>query len=89
MGYTEDAPVSLGRQIRRNENCVWVADPEMNEIAFERCRFFLPNGTDRGPPVGLNARLEHDVRPHSPALQLNSRTHIAREGPFGFRWIRG
>jgi len=26
MGYTPDAPVSLGRNIRRNENCVWIAD---------------------------------------------------------------
>ena len=26
MGYTEDAPVSLGRNIRHNENCVWIAD---------------------------------------------------------------
>lgn len=29
MGYTEDAPVSLGRDVRHNENCVWIADDSL------------------------------------------------------------
>jgi len=37
MGYTEDAPVSLARNIRHNENCVWVADEEMTAVGFQRC----------------------------------------------------
>ena len=32
MGYTEDAPVSLGRNIRQNENCVWIADDSLWSI---------------------------------------------------------
>lgn len=57
MGYTEDAPVSLDRHIRQNENCVWIADSEMTRIAFERCLPFLPNGTtEKNVPVGLNGR---------------------------------
>ena len=56
MGYTEDAPVSLGRHIRKNENCVWIADAEMTKEAFQRCLPFLPNGSADKGPVGLNAR---------------------------------
>ena len=56
MGYTEDAPVSLGRHIRKNENCVWIADAEMTREAFQRCLPFLPNGSADKGPVGLNAR---------------------------------
>jgi len=55
MGYTEDAPVSLGRNIRQNENCVWIADGPLNEVLFKRCEALLPSvGESR--PVGLNAR---------------------------------
>ena len=57
MGYTEDAPVSLDRHIRQNENCVWIADSEMTRVAFERCLPYLPNGTtEKNVPVGLNGR---------------------------------
>ncbi|CAJ1347086.1 unnamed protein product [Effrenium voratum] len=56
MGYTEDAPVSLGRNIRHNENCVWIADEETSRVAFERCADLLPNDTDTNIPVGINRR---------------------------------
>ena len=65
MGYTEDAPVSLGRNIRRNENCVWIADDAVAASIFERCQSFIPpeivlegaRGVVRiGPAVGLNRR---------------------------------
>jgi len=67
MGYTEDAPVSLGRDVRRNENCVWVVDqPTLNQPIFERCAALLPRtlelatrdgGVARiGPVAGLNQR---------------------------------
>jgi len=61
MGYTEDAPVSLGRDVRKNENCVWIMDPECNDRIFDRARDLLPEAIDfRGmrlaPCVGLNRR---------------------------------
>lgn len=42
MGYTEDAPVNLGRNVRHNDNCVWVAHQKLNEQLFERAKPFLP-----------------------------------------------
>lgn len=56
MGYTQDAPVSLGRHIRQNDNCVWIADGELNGALFERCRPHLPKEVAGGEPAGLNAR---------------------------------
>lgn len=51
MGYTDDAPVSLGRSIRKNQSCVWIFDPEQNDRFFDRAKPHLP-----GDPVGLNRR---------------------------------
>lgn len=68
MGYTEDAPVSLGRDIRHNNNCVWISDgPNLNDRIFDRCKALLPQeisvtGSRRGselkmgPVAGLNRR---------------------------------
>ena len=56
MGYSEDAPVSLARDVRQNENCVWIADEALNDAIFERARACLPAGVDGGPLVGLNRR---------------------------------
>lgn len=56
MGYTEDAPVSLGRHIRQNENCVWIANDRLNEQIFQRCAPFLPTDALGAHAVGLNAR---------------------------------
>jgi len=56
MGYTEDAPVSLARNIRHNENCVWVADDATNDALFERCAPLFPEGVFGGKALGLNAR---------------------------------
>ena len=64
MGYTMDAPVSLGRTIRQNENCVWIMDEHVNQRIFERIRHLLPHDVDfRGTfmgggdgPLGLNRR---------------------------------
>jgi hypothetical protein len=36
MGFTEDAPVSLGRHIRHNENHVWIADESLVDPIFAR-----------------------------------------------------
>jgi len=56
MGYTEDAPVNLGRSIRRNDNCVWVAHQKLNTQIFERAKPFLPMKVGQGRLAGLNMR---------------------------------
>ena len=55
MGYTEDAPVSLGRRIRRNENCVLIADDSLWLPIWERVRQHMPMEVGRRP-CGLNQR---------------------------------
>lgn len=56
MGYTQDAPVSLGRDIRRNENCVWIADDSLWRPLWQRVEKFMPAGAADGTPAGLNQR---------------------------------
>lgn len=61
MGYTQDAPVSLGRDVRKNENCVWVMDDDFNRAIFERAKPLLPASLalfdeTLQPCLGLNAR---------------------------------
>jgi len=66
MGYHQDAPVNLGRDIRQNENCVWVTEDEITHTIFQRCAHLLPQrfelprrdgtGMQIGPIAGLNAR---------------------------------
>mmetsp|Transcript_23112 Transcript_23112/g.75354 ORF Transcript_23112/g.75354 Transcript_23112/m.75354 type:complete len:271 (+) Transcript_23112:18-830(+) len=73
--WSEDAPVSLGRDVRRNSTCVWIASDELNDAIFERARRCLPPTVGgSGPIAGLNARWrlyryhgdEGDVfRPHT------------------------
>ena len=41
MGYTPDAPVSLGRHIRRNENCVWIADDSLWQPIWCACQLLI------------------------------------------------
>ena len=60
MGYTDDAPVSLGRNIRQNESCVWLMDEAVNRKIFDRVQSVLPaidlaTGTTIHP-TGLNHR---------------------------------
>ena len=56
MGWTEDAPVSLGRQIRQNENCVWIADDSLWAPIWTRLAPHMPVDPERGAAVGLNQR---------------------------------
>ena len=56
MGYTEDAPVSLGRNIRRNENCVWLADDSLWQPIWWRAAPHMPPRVEGGRPAGLNQR---------------------------------
>ena len=56
--YTEDAPVSLGRNVRRNENCVWLADDSLWLPIWKRIAAYMPPSSvpHGGRPVGLNQR---------------------------------
>ena len=56
MGFTTDAPVSLGRDIRQNENCVIIADDSMWQPIFRRVKEHMPPLVAGGAPVGLNQR---------------------------------
>jgi len=66
MGYHEDAPVSLGRSVRHNQNCVWIQGDAINDEVFRRCEHLLPEYIELftkdetcvriGPAAGLNRR---------------------------------
>lgn len=56
MGWNEDAPVSLGRHVRQNENVVWIADPQLNDTLFERCKPLFPPDVNGGEVAGINMR---------------------------------
>ena len=101
MGYTEDAPVSLGRRIRRNENCVIIADETLWQPIWERVRTHMPPSVDHPmgtcrAPVGLNQRwrlykygIEDVFRMHTdgswPGSGLDGRGRLVRD-IYGDRW---
>eukprot|EP00931_Biecheleriopsis_adriatica_P074202 TRINITY_DN48318_c0_g1_i1.p1 TRINITY_DN48318_c0_g1~~TRINITY_DN48318_c0_g1_i1.p1 ORF type:complete len:286 (-),score=45.15 TRINITY_DN48318_c0_g1_i1:22-819(-) len=55
-GYGSDAPTRLGRHIRKNDNCVIVADEATNSTIFERCRRSFPSAVHGGEVCGINRR---------------------------------
>ena len=72
MGYSEDAPVSLGRDIRQNESCTWIADDTLRDPIYARVRRLLPPEVNGGAVAGLNGRFRlykyntHDLfKPHT------------------------
>ena len=73
MGYQEDAPVSLARSIRRNENCVWVTDDAITETIFSRCAHLLPQS------ISLQTRGGGDVQ-IGPVSGLNNRWRLYKYG---------
>ncbi len=83
LGYTQDASVSLPRNVRRNENLVWVADETTHDIIWERCKTLLhdSSGIFNGKKaLGLNKRFrfykyaEGDFfRPHTDGSWPGSR----------------
>ena len=101
MGYTEDAPVSLGRRIRRNENCVIVADDTLWRPIWERVQAHMPKVVQMpdgvcAQPVGLNQRwrlykygAEDIFRMHTdgswPGSGLDAAGGLERD-LFGDRW---
>eukprot|EP01047_Picozoa_sp_COSAG01_P000824 COSAG01_NODE_16_length_40091_cov_15.728646_37_plen_336_part_00 len=56
MGYTEDAPVSLGRHIRQNENVVWIADDSLWRPLYNRVAPLLDAEVSGRHLAGLNQR---------------------------------
>ena len=59
MGYTEDAPVSLGRSVRRNENCVWLADDSLWLPIWKRIAAYMP------PRLALTLTLKPKPNPRT------------------------
>ena len=57
LGYHSDAPVSLPRRVRHNDNLNWVVDESVDGEIWERCKeFFSPSTYTSFKPLGLNAR---------------------------------
>jgi hypothetical protein len=60
MGYHDDAPVSLGHDVRHNTNVNWIVDESILDPIWARCRdtFIERLHTNAGvlEPAGLNAR---------------------------------
>jgi len=57
LGFTDDAPVSLARDIRHNESLNWIVDEGMDGPIWDRCgSLFEGTSFDGARPLGLNAR---------------------------------
>jgi len=54
MGYCEDAPGSLGRDIRHNESCTWIANVTITSPIYQRVARLLPPEVAGGAVVGIN-----------------------------------
>lgn len=59
LGYLPDAAVSLPREVRHNDNVVWVTDPQTDAIIWQRVEVLCQQQLaifDGKKPLGLNAR---------------------------------
>jgi len=59
LEYTQDASVSLPRNVRHNENLVWVVDNTTHDLIWERCKAFMQDNKsifNGKKPLGLNRR---------------------------------
>jgi hypothetical protein len=57
LGFHDDAPVSLPRSVRHNNNFNWITDESVDGPIWKRCAEFFETSTfDGGRPMGLNAR---------------------------------
>lgn len=57
LGYHDDAPVSLPRSVRHNNNFNWVVDESVDGPIWDRCKDFVEASSYTGlNPLGLNAR---------------------------------
>lgn len=71
-GYTQDTPVSLGRDVRQNDACVFIAETDLSETIFQRCRAHLPSHVP-----GLQSRADSAVHV-GPVCGLNNRWRLYR-----------
>ncbi len=59
LGYTQDASVSLARNVRHNENLVWVVDETTHDLIWDRCKSLIQESTEifnGKKALGLNRR---------------------------------
>jgi hypothetical protein len=56
LGFHEDAPVSLPRNIRHNNNLNWITHESVDGPIWNRCHMHFKEGMDGLRPLGLNAR---------------------------------
>ncbi|MEZ8193680.1 oxidoreductase [Vibrio cortegadensis] len=59
LGFTEDAAVSLPREVRHNQNLNLIADPKTLELIWNRCRDHFVDKYDHFAgvkPLGINGR---------------------------------
>jgi len=57
LGYHDDAPVSLPRSVRHNNNVNWIVDESVDGIIWDRCKDMFEASSMNGQlPLGLNAR---------------------------------
>jgi hypothetical protein len=42
LGYLPDAPVSLSRDVRHNDNVTWVVDETTDQLIWQRCAHLMP-----------------------------------------------
>lgn len=59
LGYTEDAAVSLPRNIRHNSNLTMIADTSTTDTIWNRCRHFFTDEYahfEARKPLGINGR---------------------------------
>lgn len=59
LGYLKDAPVSLPREVRHNDNVTWVTDEETDRLIWSRVAHFCgqnPEWFHNQEAVGINAR---------------------------------
>jgi len=56
LGFHDDAPVSLPRDVRHNRNLNWVVSEAIDGALWERCRSLVTETVDGQSATGLNAR---------------------------------
>ena len=96
MGFNPDAPITLERNdIRRNKNCLIIADDSMWQPIWQRVKDSVPPTEDGGAAAGLNQRwrlyrYEQDgvFRAHIDNSWPGSavRDGILEDDAFGDRW---
>ena len=56
LGFHQDAPVSLPREIRHNDNLNWIVSTSINEVIWGRSRSLVTDLQNGEVAKGLNAR---------------------------------